>query len=56
MPILGLTASFPNVHAPITFRIREMISSQPPLIALDKEQTRGLSHLQTCSVGLYSGE
>ena len=46
MPILGLTASFPNVHAPI----------QPPLIALGKEQTRGLSHLQTCSVGLYSGE
>ncbi len=40
MPILGLTASFPNVHSPITFRIRKTIFSQPPLIALGKEQTR----------------
>ena len=45
-----------KTHACATFLMREIISSTPPFIAFGTPQTGGGSHLQTCSVGLYSGE
>ena len=56
MPISGIADSLLKTHARATFLIREIISSTAPFIAFGRPQTRGFNHLQTCPVGLYSGE
>ena len=56
IPISGIADSVLKTHARVIFLIREIISSTPPFIAFGRPQTRGFNHLQTCSVGLYSGE
>ena len=55
-PMHGFLTSLSNTHARTAFRIRAIISRQPPLFTLGIPQTLDFNHFQTCSVGLYSGE